>query len=133
MTEQEEDEVLINHIKSEGWESGGKSEVTIDSAAEESVCPKDWGDMFELIEVVAGKEMKLRNANGGKIEHYGWRDVVFEVDGDVAAMMGMGMGFQTSDVRNPLTAVFRIPDKGNKVQSGPGTYDNFSENVKTKQ
>ena len=64
-----QEEVVINQIRNKGWESGGKAEVTIDKAAEESVCPKDWGDMFELIDVEAGKEMKLRNANGGKIEH----------------------------------------------------------------
>ena len=51
-------EITINQVKTKGWESWGTSEVTIDSAAEESVCPRLWGDMFELDEVLPGNEMK---------------------------------------------------------------------------
>ena len=45
----------------------------------------------------------------------------------------MGMGFQASDVRKPLAAVFRIVEMGNRVQFGPEAEDNFIENVKTKK
>ena len=33
------------------WVKLGKGEITIDSAAEESVCPKEWGGAFKLIPV----------------------------------------------------------------------------------
>ena len=122
-------EITINQVKTKGWEFWGTSEVTIDSAAEESVCPRLWGDMFELDEVLPGNEMKLRNANGGKIAHHGQRDIMFEVEGEESMLMGMG--FQASDVRKPLAAVHRIVEKGNKVQFGPGDEDNFIMNVKT--
>ena len=54
--------------------AGGKqTEVTVDSGAEESVCPKEWGDDFEI--VPAERQLNLRNASGGKINHYGCRVV----------------------------------------------------------
>ena len=55
--------------KGEDW-----SEIIVDSAAEESVCPYEWGKRFGLREV--GKKMNLVNASGGKINHYGERKVV---------------------------------------------------------
>ena len=30
------------------WEPIGHGEITVDSAAEESVCPKKWGDAYEM-------------------------------------------------------------------------------------
>ena len=53
---------------------GGWTEITVDSAAEDSVCPKDRGGNFGL--EVGGEKMNFRNASGGKIEHYGQRNVV---------------------------------------------------------
>ena len=58
--------------------SGRKAEITIDSAAEESVCPAEWANEFEMTKVREGEEMSLVSANGGKIKHYGRRKVVFE-------------------------------------------------------
>ena len=58
--------------------SGRKTEITIDSAAEEPVCPKDWAQEFEMAELRQGEEMTLVSANGGKINHYGKRKVIFE-------------------------------------------------------
>ena len=56
-------------------ENGGEMiEITVDSAAEESVCPHAWGKQFGLREV--GEKMNLVNASGGKINHYGQRQVV---------------------------------------------------------
>ena len=49
-------------------------EITVDSSAEESVCPQAWGKQFGMGEV--GQKMNLVNASGGKINHYGQRDVV---------------------------------------------------------
>ena len=58
--------------------SGRKTEITIDSAAEEPVCPKDWAQEFEMAELRNGEEMPLVSANGEKINHYGKRKVIFE-------------------------------------------------------
>ena len=43
----------------------------------------------------------------------------------------MGMDFQVSDVRKPLAAVWRIAEKGNKVQFGPKDEDCFIQNILT--
>ena len=58
--------------------SGQKTEITIDSAAEESVCPEDWAKEFETTKLKMGEEMTLVSANGGTISHYGKRKVIFE-------------------------------------------------------
>jgi len=50
------------------------TEITVDSAAEESVCPYEWGERFGLMRV--DRKMNLVNASGGKIDHYGERKVV---------------------------------------------------------
>jgi hypothetical protein len=52
---------------------GGRTEITVDSGAEESVCPWGWGSQFETKHV--DKLMNFKNASGGFIEHYGKRDV----------------------------------------------------------
>ena len=53
---------------------GEKTEITVDSGAEENVCPWNWGSQFEVLE--ADRWMNFRNASGGRIEHYGKRNVV---------------------------------------------------------
>ena len=58
--------------------SGKKTEITIDSAAEEAVCPEEWASEFETTQVKKGEEMSLVSANGGKIKHFGKRTVIFE-------------------------------------------------------
>jgi hypothetical protein len=53
---------------------GGEStEITVDSGAEESVCPWEWGEIFPVDEGVP--KLKFRNASGGLIPHYGKREV----------------------------------------------------------
>ena len=52
---------------------GEKTEITVDSGAEENVCPWIWGEQFET--KPAEKWMNFRNASGGCIEHYGRREV----------------------------------------------------------
>ena len=104
-------------------------EITVDSAAEESVCPHGWAEQFELVPVQHGCEIKLVTANGGKIRHYGKRNIVFQAgkengDGSVK----MGLGFEVTDVRKPLASVSRICEKGNIVQFGPAAEDNFIMN-----
>ena len=53
---------------------GEKTEITVDSGAEENVCPWDWGRQFGMRP--ADKYLNFRNASGGWIEHFGSRDVV---------------------------------------------------------
>ena len=54
---------------------GEKTEITVDSGAEENVCPWEWGkELFGTKD--ASTWMAFRNANGGTIEHYGARDVM---------------------------------------------------------
>ena len=53
---------------------GGKTEITVDSGAEENVCPWGWGEHFEV--KPADRWMSFKNAGGGSIEHYGERDVL---------------------------------------------------------
>ena len=51
-----------------------KALITVDSRAEENVCPWEWGEsVFGTRE--ASTWMQFRNMNGGDIPHYGARDV----------------------------------------------------------
>jgi hypothetical protein len=50
-----------------------KGEITVDSAAEESVCPKDWGGAFPLKETK--RKMNFQTASGQVMQHYGERVV----------------------------------------------------------
>ena len=55
------------------FEDGAKTEITLDSGAEESVCPRNWGSQFKLQQ--ADRWLNFKGANGSKIEHYGQRNV----------------------------------------------------------
>ena len=55
---------------------GQWKQITVDSAAEESVCPKGWGEQFGTKPVEENKRLNFVSANGGKIEHYGERKVI---------------------------------------------------------
>ena len=52
---------------------GGKTEITVDSGAEENVCPWNWGSQFPV--KVADEWLNFKNASGGSMEHYGQREV----------------------------------------------------------
>jgi hypothetical protein len=52
---------------------GGKTEITVDSGAEESICPWWWGEHFPVRP--ADEWLQFRNASGGFMEHYGQRSV----------------------------------------------------------
>jgi hypothetical protein len=110
-----------------GWRKIGAGEITIDSAAEESVCPKEWAKEFGTKEVE--KKLKFVNASGGVMGHYGERVAIFKTMGQEAAVMSLT--FQVSDVQKPLAAVRRIAEKGNVVQFGPRAEDNFIQNAAT--
>ena len=55
-------------------ENGEDVGITVDSGAEENVCPWEWGSDYEV--KPADKRMTFRSASGGNIEHYGQREVV---------------------------------------------------------
>ena len=99
--------VFIGTVKKP--EGAMTTEVTVDSAAEESVCPVGWGKQFGLQPVPEDQQTTFVNASGGRITHYGSRKVV------VAAASGehLGMNFQVTDVKKPLLAVSRLIEHGN--------------------
>ena len=102
----------------------GAGEITVDSAAEESACPKMWRKAYPFRE--PARRLKFMNASGGSMNHYGEKEAKFTTG-------GRGPVFQVSDVQKPLAAVWRIADKGNLVQFGPNPEDNFIQNVTTKR
>ena len=63
------------------FEKVGQETITIDSGAEESVCPLGWGDSFGLEGIKPGREMRMINAGGGVMPHYGSRSVQFSTTG----------------------------------------------------
>jgi hypothetical protein len=110
------------------WVSMGRGVITVDSAAEESVCPVEWCKAMGTRPVGVGKQMNLINASGGRIEHYGERDVRFKAAGDEGGQKVLGLGFQVAGVQKALAAVWRICDKGNIMQFGPEEGDNYIKN-----
>ena len=73
--------------------------ITVDSAAEESVCPKEWGEVYELKE--PEKWLRFTNASGGRMGHYGAKEATFLTANEKTLM---SLGFQVSDVQKPLAA-----------------------------
>ena len=55
------------------FEDGTKSSITVDSGAEENVCPWGWGQQHGINPNV--KRMGFRNASGGYVAHWGQREV----------------------------------------------------------
>ena len=53
---------------------GEKTTITVDSGAEESVCPWDWGERLFGTQQ-SNEHMQLKNASGGTIHHWGKREV----------------------------------------------------------
>ena len=101
------------------------TEITIDSAAEESVCPQKWAESFGLQAV--DRPLKLVNASGGRIEHFGKRAVSYNPEN--CARRTMEANFEVTNVRKPLMALARVVDAGNVVQFGPRPEDNFVMHV----
>ena len=52
---------------------GGKTDITVDFAAEESVCPWEWGAQFPVRD--AERTLNLVGAGGHWIENFGQREV----------------------------------------------------------
>ena len=59
----------------------GRESITVDSGAEESVCPLGWGEVFGLKPVKPGQELRMINAGGDVMPHYGSRKVTFKSKG----------------------------------------------------
>jgi hypothetical protein len=55
------------------FEDGEEAEITVDSGAEENVCPVDWGKQYNMTR--PKKRLRLYNASGGVIRHHGEREV----------------------------------------------------------
>ena len=109
-------------------ENGVSGEIIVDSGAAESVCPWGWAEQFPIQEVTPGQERSFVNASGGRMGHYGERQVVCGVQGLSAPV---AMKFQVSDARHPLASVARITEQGNIVQFGPQPQDNYIYNPLT--
>ena len=101
------------------------AEITVDSAADESVCPRRWAEQFGT--GPKSRQLKLVNASGGPIAHYGSRRVAFQPQ-DAAGQV-LGVGFEVTDVKKPLLSVKRICEKGHTVHFGPNDADNFIQNI----
>ena len=54
---------------------GGATEIVVDSGAEESVCPRDWGEKLFGTDASPSK-VKFRGAGGDIIQHHGQREVL---------------------------------------------------------
>ena len=121
---------FIGQVGSKKWSKLGRGEITIDSAAEESVCPKDWANAYPT-KPVKGKPMRFINASGDPMGHFGTRTVNFQTTDQTGESKLMGMGFEVSDVKKPLAAVHRIAERGNIVQFGPRAKDNYIMNIAT--
>ena len=89
-----------------------KTKITIDSAAEESVSIQ-----------MADNPLKLVNASGGRIEHFGGRVVSFNPESCD------GRPLEGDQRQESLMTVARVVDAGNVVHFGPRNEDNFIMNV----
>ena len=108
----------------------GTTEIVVDSAADESVCPWEWAKAFQIRDIPEARRMRLKNASGGKIQHYGENVIHFKTGGDDKVK---GMKFQVCDVQRPLAAVWRMVEKGNEVHFGPKADDNYIFNPGTQE
>ena len=77
-----------------GWASLGKGDIIVDSAADESCWPIGPGEAFPTKE--ASRKMILRTANGGDMEHYGEKEVIFKYGGG-EEKDPVGLKFQVTD------------------------------------
>ncbi len=110
------------------WTSLRKGDIIVDSAADESCWPVGEGDAYPT--KAASRKMVLRTANGGDMEHYGEKEVIFKYEGGETADP-VGLRFQVTDVRKPLLAVRRLVEKGNKVVLAGGDGESYIMNEAT--
>ena len=108
-----------------GGVCGVSTEITVDSAADESVCPRRWAEQFGT--GPKRRQLLLVNASGGPIAHYGSRQVAFQPQGSAGQVLGVG--FEVTDVKKPLLSVKCMCEKGHTVHFGPKDADNFIQNI----
>ena len=72
---------FVRKIGEGRFEKVGNETITVDSGAEESVCPLGWGDGFGMMPVREGCGMRMVNAAGDQMPHYGSRRVQFAAAG----------------------------------------------------
>ena len=108
------------------WTSLGDGEITIDSAADESCWPANFGGAFKV--KPTRRNLRLKAANGQEMRHEGEKEITFRdaVSGEV-----LGMKFQVTEVHKPLAAVWRLAEKGNLVVFGPTEAQCFIQNIQT--
>ena len=70
--------------------------------------------------------MKLINASGGRIAHWGSRRVQVHAAG---VDRPLNIGFQVADVKKPLLSVRRLCEQGNVVQFGQDSHNSFVMNL----
>ena len=68
---------FVKKMSEDRFEKIGSEVITIDSGAEESVCPLGWGEAFGMVPVPTGMGMRMINAAGDQMPHYGGRKVEF--------------------------------------------------------
>jgi len=115
-------------VQDSEWASLGKGDIIVDSAADESCWPVGQGDAYPT--KAASKKMVLRTANGGDMEHYGEKEIIFKYEGG-ERKDPVGLKFQVTDVRKPLLAVRRLVEKGNKVVLAGGEGESYIKNEAT--
>jgi hypothetical protein len=96
--------------KGTNWASLGMGDIVVDSAADESCWPVGQGDAYPTMP--SKRSMILKTANGGDMQHYGQKEVIFK---HANGKDPIGLTFQVTDVKKPLLAVRRLVEKGNKV------------------
>jgi hypothetical protein len=119
-------ERMICQVVTDKWVKIRHGEVTVDSAAEESVCPVGWCEEYEL-QPKAGRGLRFVTANGGEMQHYGSRKPKFQPKAGSTKDQTVEIEFQVCDVTKPLVAVRRLEEMGNKVHFGPKADDNYIE------
>ena len=72
---------FVKRVGEDKFEKICSEVITVDSGAEESVCPLSWGEAFGLNLVRVGGEMRMVNAAGDPMRHYGSRKVQFAATG----------------------------------------------------
>ena len=66
------------------WRPVGLGEITVDSAAEESVCPKVWGEAYPMRQ--PSRWLRFVNASGGQMGHYSEKTATLRAGGSEAVM-----------------------------------------------
>lgn len=62
-----------SYLMSVRFVGGEKTEIIVDSGAQENVCPWEQGKQFKMVD--ADNWMHFRDASGGTFAHHGRRDV----------------------------------------------------------